>query len=56
MTKCPIDEHIFSLNANAKLACEKCELVYNPDYLADVETHKNTYRSKLWKMNSNSQS
>lgn len=48
MTKCKIQEHIFSLNSQAKLACEKCELLYNPDYLLDVEEHKNAYRSKLW--------
>lgn len=50
MTKCKIEEHIFSVNSESKLACEKCELIYNPDYLQDVEAHKNTYRAKLWGM------
>lgn len=47
--KCKIDEHIFSVNKDSRLACDKCKILYHPEYLADVENHKNAYRSKLWK-------
>lgn len=47
--KCKIDEHIFSVNKDSRLACDKCKILYHPEYLADVEDHKHAYRSKLWK-------
>lgn len=47
--KCKIEDHIFSLNSNKKLACEKCNILYNTEYLDDVEVHKNAYRAKMHK-------
>lgn len=48
-SKCKIEDHIFSLNSDKKLACEKCDILYNPEYLDDVEVHKNAYRAKMHK-------
>jgi len=45
--KCELYEHIFSINSDGNLACEKCEILYRPDYLADVDTHKFAYRKQL---------